>query len=356
VANARRKRRINLEMMTTSLSEGLPRRLPFDDRIFSFCPVDMGALFPADVVTHLKTHGGETKDRDGNKVACPTDRAHGSLFVLPPARDLPVVFAARMSLSFPVFLSAVRLYFVDYSRKADEDKKHVECWFTDGGISSNFPVHFFDSLFPTRPTFGINLTPYPRDYEDDQGFYLPERTSDGALPTYQPITSFPAFAGAIKDTMQNWRDTSQSRLLGYRDRVVRVQLHKEEGGMNLQMPPEVIAGVALRGHAAAEKLVPFDLDQHRWKRFRVSMSLVHQALARMQRAYDGMDRADPYKSFLRGYAMTAPSYRPSGEWWADADKALADLMAVVATWDEAEHRFTDIPPTVDAVLRLTPPA
>jgi len=27
----------------------------------------------------------------------------------------------------------------------------------DGGLTSNFPIHFFDAPLPGRPTFGINL-------------------------------------------------------------------------------------------------------------------------------------------------------------------------------------------------------
>jgi hypothetical protein len=31
------------------------------------------------------------------------------------------------------------------------------CWFSDGGISSNFPLHMFDAPLPRWPTFAINL-------------------------------------------------------------------------------------------------------------------------------------------------------------------------------------------------------
>ena len=35
--------------------------------------------------------------------------------------------------------------------------------FSDGGISSNFPVQIFDSPLPARPTFAINLAGFEAD-------------------------------------------------------------------------------------------------------------------------------------------------------------------------------------------------
>ena len=90
----------------------------------------------------------------------------------PPPDDLPVVVAARMSLSFPLLISAIPLRALDMTRPrtrkavaaVEEGTEPAEsivaetCWFSDGGIVSNFPVHFFDAPLPTRPTFAIDLT------------------------------------------------------------------------------------------------------------------------------------------------------------------------------------------------------
>jgi len=43
------------------------------------------------------------------------------------------------------------------NQAASAKKALVECVMTDGGISNNFPVSFFDALIPDRPTFGVNL-------------------------------------------------------------------------------------------------------------------------------------------------------------------------------------------------------
>src|SRR4030095_10566607 len=82
-------------------------------------------------------------------------RAAG-LHPLPYGRDMPVILAVRMSLSFPGLLSAVPLHRIDFSDSGQPIVKH---WFSDGGITSNFPLHFFDNPIPRRPTFAINLGP-----------------------------------------------------------------------------------------------------------------------------------------------------------------------------------------------------
>src|SRR4029077_18943429 len=72
----------------------------------------------------------------------------------------PILLGARMSLSFPILLSAVPLYAANFEREPKEGKYPLEaCWFSDGGLTSNFPIHFFDAPLPLRPTFGIDLVP-----------------------------------------------------------------------------------------------------------------------------------------------------------------------------------------------------
>jgi hypothetical protein len=68
-----------------------------------------------------------------------------------------------MSLSFPILLSAVPLYAYDQEAECEFREQHppARCWFSDGGICSNFPMHFFDSPLPRWPTFGITLVPKP---------------------------------------------------------------------------------------------------------------------------------------------------------------------------------------------------
>src|SRR3954454_12620811 len=109
----------------------------------------------------------------------------------PGRADLPIIVGVRMSLSFPGLIAAVPLQAVDYSRPANKDvveaqqrwrDEHPHAtpedgaeatpgltyqanWFSDGGICANLPLQFFDSALPRRPTFAINLAPFPHGQE-----------------------------------------------------------------------------------------------------------------------------------------------------------------------------------------------
>ena len=177
------------------------------------------------------------------------------------AKDMPVIVATRLSLSFPVLLSAVPLC-------AKSPEPPERCWFSDGGISSNFPVHFFDRLVPRWPTFAINLRQFRTDGEEsdnqrantgmvgteeeeieDWWYRLPDRTS---LP-WRDRRLFEFVAGIVR-TMQNRIDEAQMRVPGYRDRVAHVYLRKDQGGMNLAMDKKMIKALTKRGRWAAERL------------------------------------------------------------------------------------------------------
>ena len=107
-----------------------------------------------------------------------------------------------MSLSFPLLISAVPLHALDVTRRhtreamvAVEDghlPRHrlvaERCWFSDGGIASNFPVHFFDTPLPTRPTFAIDLDGFHPDHgrrpDEAHNVYLPSSNAGGLLDTW----------------------------------------------------------------------------------------------------------------------------------------------------------------------------
>jgi hypothetical protein len=77
-----------------------------------------------------------------------------------------------MSLSFPVLFSMVPLYGKDYRSQRNLKRGRIlnldKLWFTDGGISSNFPVHLFDDPLPARPNFALNLrSPAPSESVPD---------------------------------------------------------------------------------------------------------------------------------------------------------------------------------------------
>jgi hypothetical protein len=86
------EREIRMEVMTTDLGAAQPRRLPLETPDYLFDPADLAPLFPPAVTAALAAGRG--------------DAPAGALLSL-PTQDLPVLVAARLSLSFPLLLSAV---------------------------------------------------------------------------------------------------------------------------------------------------------------------------------------------------------------------------------------------------------
>ena len=124
-----------LQVMTTNLTQGRPMTFPFSDRTILFDPLELAAYFSPDVISALGTDGPAAN----RGVELRSASGH-PLYHLPAAEDTPLIVAARLSLSFPALISAVPLYAVDYARADEEDQVAVRCWFSDGGITSNFPV------------------------------------------------------------------------------------------------------------------------------------------------------------------------------------------------------------------------
>lgn len=281
-------RDIDLRVMTTALSQGRPYSLPFEpkDR-FHFDETEFRQLFPADVVDWLLAHPAAVRDA---RMRLP------GLHPLPEMEHLPILVAARMSLSFPLLICAVPLY---RCHPVTREKERV--WFSDGGLCSNFPVHYFDAPLPSRPTFAINLTDdvfLPRDREPAEPgdfVFVPEHNAGGQdhhvvdlEPKGRPRLG--GFIGALLETLHNWTDNTQLRVPGFRDRVAHVRLRRNEGGLNLRMQRELILQLAERGRHAAKRLVgaffpraEYEHDttwqNHRWVRFRTSFTLLEEALA-----------------------------------------------------------------------------
>jgi len=360
------ERNINLEMMTTCLSHGRPYRLPFrDDGVvkethqFFFRVEEFARLFPQQVVTWLKDHPRPPRDQAaaGREAAFLQAGYHP----LPEPWDMPIAVAVRMSLSFPLLLSAVPLHAVDFSRVKEQDRKLERCWFSDGGISSNFPVHFFDSPLPRWPTFAITLTEKHPDYP--AGIYLPKHNSAGTehwirfewdaekrewLPGSAQLKGF---LGAILGAMQNWSDNTQARLPGFRDRVATVTLSDKEGGLNLKMPPPRIATLSERGRGVGMEFSKrfassnpgsiLTWPNHRWVRLRSALAALEENLFKINRSCAAPLNSDlPYDV----WAATAnndelPSYpwqraSASTDWKYQRQKA-SDMLAALRRCSQA---------------------
>ena len=96
----------------------------------------------------------------------------------------------------------------------------------------------------------------------------------------------------------NWQDNVLSRLPGNRDRIVRIRLRENEGGMNLNMGHEKISQLSDIGNLAARKIVDrfvndipplpdgnrMGWENHRWIRLRLLMALLEETMPKVQHA------------------------------------------------------------------------
>jgi len=266
-------RSIDLQMFTTNLAHGRPYVFPLGEplqrpggkasrfrsaeRLF-FSPAELKPYLPERVMAWMLEHGKPYTVEPGREGRDPSVEAARDLLTLPEPRRFPVLLAARMSLSFPLLFAAVPLWAIDHDLPPGQ-RTFRRCWFSDGGISSNFPMHLFDGLVPMWPTFGITLEPTIKGQGD---VFLPQRYEQGYGERWTRFDEKPdsagrfgGFLGAVVSTMQNWNDNALARMPGVRDRVARVRLTATEGGMNLNMPPKLIDKVARKGEDAAAELI-----------------------------------------------------------------------------------------------------
>lgn len=350
----RAERRIQLEVMTTNLTLRRPFRLPFTQQIFLFDESEMRKLFPDRAVDAMLVKQSDHLHPDtgaplwwfpgvGKRVVDGTD--------FPGPAALPVIVMARMSLSFPGLIGAVPLYAVDF----DGDQSVVRMWFSDGGVSSNFPMHFFDAMLPTRPTFGVNLQPvHP---VDPRRVERPSPTSGGTIPRAKPFDSVPEFVGSLRDTMQNWSDNKQLTQRGYADRVVEIRLAPDEGGMNLRMPKELVLRLAARGAAAGDELLTFDWDAHRVIRYRVAMARLTDVLDQLVASWRRGD-GSLYPDLIANYPSSGAagvSYL-GGTTWREHDREATEALAGLVDewrrlgWPGLDAKF----PTPSPIVAMVP--
>ncbi len=317
---------IGLEMMTTDLSYARPVRLPVtDEKAYGFDPVEMRRLFPPEVVERMER-----------------GQAPGHNYF--PTGDLPVVVAVRLSLSFPLLLSAVRLW-SPHPRKPGEV---MENWFSDGGISSNFPIHFFDSWLPSHPTFGLDLQEFPGWDPDARAVHLPTAEEEEPHPHWTSVDGIGGFLRQIGDVLENWRDSMQAELPGFRDRVCQVRMRETEGGLNLDMQDDTIKLLIDRGAEAGREISrKFDWEAHLMTRYLTLMEQLETNLKKVRDNFHGIPDSDAWQA---GHGE---------EWRSAAEKATRELLEVVRDWGPppAPVGFDlDHEPEPEPVMRVTPRA
>ena len=257
--------------------------------------------------------------------------------------------------------------------------------FSDGGICSNFPIHFFDSWLPTRPTFGVNLTSQLAEGEPGANItetikerssvvaqltefdasaetpdaacygrdvYLP-RPDETIPPQWVPVEGLGQFLENIFRTAQNYRDNMQAMLPSYRERIVQIRLTDSEGGLNLNMDAETIERVVKKGGEAGDKLVRyFKMDQHQWVRFRVLMKQMEASLNNMNRV---MRDCEFYMKVIGNPPLPKDfPYPRTDQWCLDARQQLLQMGDVVAALKPERLFAEETYPLPEPVLRVMP--
>lgn len=382
-----------LKLFSTNLAHGRPYIFPLKEKIESksplssptderlyFNPEELKPYLPEDVHQWLLDHAqpySVDPGREGHDPA-PSEAALNELQQLPKSQAFPVLLAARMSMSFPLLFSAVPLWAIDHDSRPGQ-RSFRRCWFSDGGICSNFPMHLFDGLVPRWPTFGINLE--PRIEGQDNMVYLPTDYLSGYGERWYRfdrkqtnISRFGGFIAAIVGTMQNWSDNTLSRMPGVRDRVVRVRLNPEEGGMNLNMTSANITEVADRGADAARALLKrfsttqglgsqaAGWDEHRLVRLNVLLKMLE---ARAGSVVEALSTDSPHVTSI-DLLIEAASHQPVA---AGYDEVLSPEQAqtlrdMVSTLAELMNKFDAVAgdavgnpfaPLPEPELRVRPP-
>jgi len=405
-------RGIDLQMMTTALSLGRPYSLPFDNEQFYFKPDELALYFPADVIEWIVAQPGDRSN--ANRARDDAMRSFGYQ-PLPMRATLPVIVAVRLSLSFPVLLSAVPLYRyawewfdrgagagavrrdgtyaaenaatppgddtsdIDAAASAAattaREPRFIEAnvrrvLFSDGGICSNFPLQMFDAVLPGWPTFGINLrddltepaSAAERAYLPPRGSALPPE--DYAIADAGAAGVF-SFGSAIIRTMQNWRDNLQRAAPGFRDRVLTIRHTALEGGLNLDMSEDDITAMATSGEAGAQTLIdafarPADLASdhftyHRWVRARSLLGVLQRMLRDIHQGATVLDNHPPYPDLIRDApAYVGSSYRLSDGARDAAARLLDALDALDRELEAGNAEFARTAPRPEVELRIQP--
>jgi predicted acylesterase/phospholipase RssA len=339
---------IVLSMMTTSLMEKCPYTLPLlEERRFVFEKSEWARIFPAAVMAFLTSRCDPFTPPAGEA---------GEYYYFPDPARLPLIVAARMSLSFPFLISGVPLWRRDFTLLEEAERNKLRrCFFSDGGLSSNFPIHFFDRLMPNSPTFAITLDDWDGKRNRDD-VWLPESAGSGSQLPILPFDGLGGFVMRLLMSAKDWQDNLQSTLPGYRERIAHVVLKPEEGGLNLTMDEATIRKLVDYGKQAGETLRDdFDLDAHRWRRFLVAMGRMEQTLDDVATAYGRLPGGpEAFGDFLDRYSGKPASYKQDAAALPEMLKRGAELATSGANWRTKPTIREGNIPNPPTNLRTTP--
>jgi len=320
----RKARSIDLRMITTNLAHARPYEFPQepDDTRLFFKPSELRPFFPPEIIGHLIAHS-EVTGLNGFRTL--------------PREHLPVVVAARLSLSFPLLFGAIPLWAIDHERDGD----FARCRFSDGGICSNFPIHLFDAAVPEWPTFGISLISKTRERPPVwvSSYHLQGRHD--AWYRFDEEMSLGGFLAAVAYSAKDWNDKTAMRMPGVRDRVVHIAL--DAGGtLNLKLTREDMRKLAELGQQAgialADKFVRQNgWAEHRWVRFHTFLSGLRERIEMIREATQRGLYGQPISEQIDDARRNPPLNGPGEKTLSDPQ--AQDLQALLAVLTELEARF-----------------
>lgn len=244
----------------------------------------------------------------------------------------------------------------------------VPHWFSDGGIASNFPVHFFDAWVPRRPTFALSFAPFPvspdgRLLPEESDVGLPPPANSSRLPRWVRVRGMGGFVAQILETMQNWRDTLQSEIPGFRDRVYEARLDMDagEGGLNLGMDTATIERLQGRGGRVGQAIVDtFDWDQHFFTRYLVAMQQLEIGFVGGEVSGVQMERGGVHGAFSprrdrfsAGDVGAGEMFGRDATWLRSAGDATWALVTAAERWADF-GRYVSQLPRPHPVMRVIP--
>ncbi len=174
------------------------------------------------------------------------------------------------------------------------------------------------------------------------------------------------FVWAIISTMQNWSDNTLGRMPGYRDRIAHVPLDGNEGGLNLNMPDQLILNLGERGKATGAQFVQrfalgahpvMDWENHRWLRLRSALASLGDTIKKLEVSCAHQPSAGP--DYERWLGQTNLKDAPSYEFVSQGQRQLAldtlrDLRAIAAKLQAAQDPLETRAPRPRPELRPRP--
>ena len=202
--------------------------------------------------------------------------------------------------------------------------------------------------------------------QEENRVFLPVGANQGVTSSIDSVNGLSGFIGAIFNSAKDWQDINQTVLPGYRERIVRLYLKPDEGGLNLSMSSEQIAALTGIGKTAGNEILnKFIFEEHRWRRLLSAYAAIEEGLEAIKEDYGSMDKgsmSDFLKEYKASYEqddLIAKSYKP---------KDLSEIVELIARLDKLAKLASDLTgqpirdnwgengnmPRPSASLRVTP--